>query len=153
MTTSEFLNDIQKRIDGKRSRICIQGFEDETNFAQMSLKEFINAFLSKYCKYYTIYYNTKSPHCPPARRRSVSDIYRLCKFYFVNVTLEEVMLCLAHLEKEQKIGYFYCNTTHCRVWMDYAYWKTHTVNPFKYHEPDEFNISTAIITELANIKY
>ena len=153
MTTSEFLKEIQKKIDGKRTRICIQGFEDETSFCQLSLKEFINSYLSKYCKYPTIYTTSNNLHCPPARRRSVSDIYRICKFYYVRVTLEEVMMCLSHLDKAQKIGYFYCNTTQSRVWMDFEYWKTHTVNPFKYHEPDEFGITPEIIKELANIKY
>lgn len=132
---------IQRELN-KLSPLYLEGMKDEYSFSHLQMDEFIQAFLCKLCR---VHNTLDSKHdvvvTSKKRRRSISDIYRLCKYYYKNVTFKEVQYILARLSKKGVIGYFYCNGTESRVYMSRDYYKTHHFNPIHYPDPDEYGIT------------
>lgn len=68
-------------------------------------------FLVEFFGYFNRYFNTYSINerqCTPNRRRSLGDIYRICKTYFPDCTLAEVLECLIWLLNNRRIGASRC---------------------------------------------
>ncbi len=146
-------NDVQAKLD-QLPALYIQEHKKSWSFNTIEMEDFILKFLVELAqKYSVIQKGTDMVECKPTKRRSVSDVYRLCKYYYDDVTLIEVQWILAKLWKKNKIGYFYCNSIKKRVYMGLEYYKTHTVNPVQYGSPDEFGISPDDITKLSTTKY
>lgn len=80
---------------------------------EISLKEFIKNFIHLGPK--TIYKKNKKHQCNPGAYRSMGDIYNLCREYYPNVKVEEVMKCLVTLTKEGGISTSYCPNIRKRV--------------------------------------
>lgn len=151
MTTT--FSSIQKNLD-KEPVLYLEKYPKEFAFSDWEIEDFILQFLVSLCNdSKTFCKGTDKLWCNEARRRSISDIYLLCKYYYDNVTLAEVQSILAKLTEKGKIGYFYCNATKKRVYMSREYYKSHTVNPVQYGAPDEYGISPADIKKMVQKDY
>lgn len=152
MSIKKYLN-IQAELD-MLDPLYIQEHKENWLFEKTGMEEFILLFLTNMAQQYSVFNaKTKLKECKASRRRSISDIYRLCKYYYNDVTLLEVQWILAKLHKEKKVGYFYCNSIKKRVYMSLEYYKTHTVNPVQYGSPDEYDITPESITKLSNTNF
>lgn len=89
-----------------------------------SLPTTLKDFLVKFFKVYndeknTIYVSNKTTQTTAGRRRSLGDIYKLCKYYFPDCTLREVVVLLyTTLPATIRDGFrtSYCTTIKKRVW-------------------------------------
>lgn len=90
-----------------------------------SIPSTVEEFLIKYFKELnkekdTIVVETKQIQTSKNRRRSLGDIYMLCKYYFPKVTLDEIIGLLYGTKFSEKIGKgfrtSYCFTINRRVW-------------------------------------
>lgn len=136
----------------KSNPLFLENFNVNYAFEDFSLKDFILTLLvNLFEENNTIDSVTYERVCGKSKRRSISDIFNVCRYYYDNVTLEEVQYWLAVLWKEKKIGYFYCNGIKKRVYMSFDYYKKHTINPVQYASPDEHNISTKEIEKLGTL--
>lgn len=79
------------------------------NYRPKNIKECIYRILAGETTYMAISGNRQ---CPRFRSRGISDIYRLCKFYFPNITLKTV---LTNLKGK---GHTQCLTTNQTVFND-----------------------------------
>lgn len=146
---SSFLT-FQKELD-KLPSLYLENYKSEYSFSEWDMKDFILQLLVSLSESNnTMLSTTGAKDCKPSKRRSIGDIYRLCKYYYDNVTLHEVQYWLSVLWREKKVGYFYCNSTKKRVYMSMDFYKTHSVNPVSYGSPDEYGIKPSEITSLAN---
>lgn len=67
----------------------------------------------------TIYVDDKTVYTTPGRRRSLGDIFKICKYYFPQCTLHQVLVLLYTTLPTRLTGGFrtsYCSTIHKRVW-------------------------------------
>ncbi len=84
-----------------------------------SLQEFLVRFFTEFnLDKDTIYLDDRSVQTEAGKRRSLGDIYMICKYYFPNVTLKE-LIQLLYVDLFNEIDGFrssYCNTIHKRVW-------------------------------------
>jgi hypothetical protein len=147
------LNEIEVNLN-RLSTLYLSGHKNPLSFSNIEMEEFILQFLDVMCQERnTVCSDTGKVETNASRRRSIGDIYRLCKYYYDNVTLLEVQYILAKLCTEKKIGYFYCNNNKKRVYMSYDFYGTHTVNPKEYPNPDEYGITPKEIDTLAVSKF
>jgi hypothetical protein len=86
-------------------------------------------FLLKFFKEYNDIYNTVNKNnkviCDTGRRRSLDDIYLICKYYFPDCTTYQVFKELIKLSKSNKINYSKCSTINKYVFYH---------NPYTYAE-------------------
>lgn len=84
----------------------------------------VEEFLIKFFKAYnaeknTIYVDDRTVQTTVGRRRSLGDIYKLCKYYYPNITLKEILVFLYKtLPAKLNPGFrtSYCTTIKKRVW-------------------------------------
>ena len=81
-----------------------------------TLKNFIYNFINSYNYSYATFDHNDMFQCHPGRRRSLGDIYLICKHYFPECTMEEVLLILLNLTIDRRIGGSYCSTICKYVW-------------------------------------
>lgn len=85
-----------------------------------SLQEFLERFFEQWNNdRNTIYCDDSSVQTDMGRRRSLGDIYMICKYYYPNCTLNEVLNLLINVLPESMHDGFrssYCSTIHKRVW-------------------------------------
>lgn len=85
-----------------------------------TLKEFLVRFFTEFnTEKDTIYVDTRDVQTYAGKRRSLGDIYMICKYYFPTVTLKEVIqLLYVDLFSEIDPGFrsSYCTTINKRVW-------------------------------------
>lgn len=83
-----------------------------------SLRDFLIAFFEDWNeRFNTIYVNTKEVQTDTGRRRSLGDIYMICKYYYPNCTLSEVFETLHDLcSNRQGFRTSYCYTINKRVY-------------------------------------
>jgi len=94
----------------KKVRIVIPDYQHDE---KTTLKEFIKTFIYK--EYRTIYKKNKKEQCRSGAYRSMGDIYNLCREYYPNIKVEEVMKCLVDMYKNGKTASFYCSNIRKRV--------------------------------------
>lgn len=115
-----------------------------------NLKDFLLAFFRTYnAEKTTIYVDDKSVQTTVGRRRSLGDIFKICRYYFPTCTLKEVLTLLyVTLPKTLTDGFrsSYCGTINKRVWY-YAPGNTNTIANTDHK--DEFgNIASWYTTKL-----
>jgi len=76
---------------------------------ELDLKTFIKNFVREYSKQHTTYHDMKFI-CDRNRRRSLGDIFLICRCYFPTCTLKEVLGYLIELLEDSKIYGSYCRT-------------------------------------------
>jgi hypothetical protein len=85
-----------------------------------TLKEFLINFFTKYNnEIETIFTSDKKVQTEPGKRRSLGDIFRICKYYYPTCALQDVLkLLFVDLHAHFKIGFrtSYCHRIHKRVW-------------------------------------
>lgn len=52
------------------------------------------------------------------KRRSLGDIFRICRYYYPQITLEEVFDALYERIRDKKANTSYCNQTHRRMYYN-----------------------------------
>jgi len=75
-----------------------------------SLEDFIRSFINYYNIFYSTLYKSGEVQCTKNRRRSLGDIFLVCRTYYPDCTLKEVLLSLIKLINEGSIYSCYCNT-------------------------------------------
>lgn len=84
-----------------------------------TLEEFLIKFFTNYnIEKATIYVDDKKVQTTSGRRRSVGDIYKICKYYYPNCTFKEVLTLLYKtlaVKFKEGFRFSYCNTIHKRV--------------------------------------
>lgn len=93
---------------------------------------FLNVLNVKYC---TLHKETLEMTCERGKRRSLEDIFLICKYYYPNCTMEEVLIVLIDIleNKDIYIGASYCNTINKYVFhiQSDVYNKTDQVEYFR----------------------
>ena len=83
-----------------------------------SLEEFLIKFFQDFNnKNNTIYANNRRVQTDTGRRRSFGDIFRICRYYYPNCTIEEVKTLLYETlpDKVERFRSSYCTTINKRV--------------------------------------
>lgn len=76
----------------------------------VNVNEFIKTFLKSHnSTYYTYGFKTKNLICRKGRRRSIGDIYLVCKNYYPDTRLDDVIVCLIKLIDEKVIAVSKCS--------------------------------------------
>lgn len=76
---------------------------------ELDLKTFIKNFVREYSKQHTTYHDLRFV-CDRNRRRSLGDIFLICRCYFPTCTLKEVLGYLIELLGDGEIYGSYCST-------------------------------------------
>jgi len=126
-TKAEFKK-IQDKLD-KQPQLCFG--KTCKKITEDNYKDFIVSFLTTYRikrKTYEIDPETGKRYvfCDTYRTRSLTDLYKVTKFYFPDVTLEQVKKEMLQLEKDKKLSGSWCHTVNRQV---YTYMST----PNKYN--------------------
>lgn len=117
-TTTTSFNEVEATINRNNPRaIRIQGL---LRRRRESLQEFLVRFFQEWnLEKNTIYVDDSAVQTAPNKRRSLGDIYMICKYYYPNCTLNEVLNLLYNvIPTVITRGYrtSYCFTIHKRVW-------------------------------------
>jgi len=83
---------------------------DDFPWKQEPLDIFIANFINIYRNNYFTLDSKGRYHCSTYRRRSVGDIYLICKYYYPDCTLEQVLTHLIEWLKMEKIYGGWCST-------------------------------------------
>lgn len=76
-----------------------------------NLDVFIHMYINKYNWYLdTMYLEDDTIQCERGRRRSIGDIYLICKYYYKNITIIDVIESLIRLSDTKLIHSSRCNT-------------------------------------------
>lgn len=104
-----------------------------------TLEEFLTKFITDWnLEKDTIYVETGIQQTDAGRRRSLGDIYMICKYYYKNITLNEVLNLLYNILKDNiDTGYrtCYCSTIKKRVWY---YDENSEIRIFNEDQNDEY---------------
>lgn len=105
-------------------------FRDAAEIPHNSVEELLRGFFLLNVNHLTI---TDKCHIDTTagRRRSIGDIYRVCKTYSPNVRLEEIQDGLLDLCATRSVGGLICPDIRKRVWR-------HDYNEFMTYPYDEF---------------
>lgn len=112
-----YANDCEKQINGY---LALAKRYDPEDFLEISkditLQQFIKTLVRQYnYKYDTVFvkneYSTRV-QCFSGKRRSLGDIYLICKHYYPNCKIEEVLSILINLLQNKEIYGSYCTTIH-----------------------------------------
>lgn len=76
---------------------------------ELDLKTFIKNFVREYSKQHTTYHDMRFI-CDRNRRRSLGDIFLICRCYYPDCTLKEVLGYLIELLENSEIYGSYCST-------------------------------------------
>lgn len=123
--SNNFFNTLQTKIENSFGgrRISLGGFTNTCKTLQEFLINFINDYNNRFN---TVYYNSGNTQTSCGRRRSLGDIYMICKFYFPNIELIDVVKLLygeflttdvfkrPNTSKDLRTSY--CSTINKRVW-------------------------------------
>ena len=85
-------------------------FKDFKNHC-VCFDEFIQRFIIEFNNNYSTYQDGKLI-CNKDRRRSLGDIFLICKYYYPEVTMQRVLIELLKLLNNRYIAGSYCNTIH-----------------------------------------
>lgn len=77
-----------------------------------SLYDFLWYFFNEYNKRSYTVDDTNTVQCAFNKRRSLGDIYRICRYYYPDITLEQVLKTLISLINSRDIGASRCSTIH-----------------------------------------
>lgn len=105
------LSEIEEIIENESEPLRFKGFY-KSKLKNKSLGTFIELLLTSYSKkYITINANNRKEQCSPrSHRRSLGDIYSICKYYYPKCTLKKVIKELFSLVGEvQGFRYTYCS--------------------------------------------
>lgn len=135
----EYKKNIEEEFKGKK--LFLNGYTFNGKNYKYTLESFILDFLKRLNLSYHTYIidenlNDKL-HCTSYRRRSLGDIYLICKYYFPNCTIEQVLKILIKLTTSHKIGSGYCVTI-----KKYVFHVEHTISNF--HNPTEYDSTKTI---------
>lgn len=75
-----------------------------------SLDNFVRFFLFSLNNQYSTYSRSNELICGPGRRRSLGDIYLICKCYYPTCTLEDVLSELITLVRTDRLSITWCGT-------------------------------------------
>ena len=112
-----YANDCEKQINGY---LALAKKHESENFLEIpkdiTLQQFIKTLVRQYnYKYDTVFvkneYSTRV-QCFSGKRRSLGDIYLICKHYYPNCKIEEVLSILINLLQNKQIYGSYCTTIH-----------------------------------------
>ena len=140
------VEDKEKYILANSDILALQGYT-LTEFDDC-LEDFIHNFLTVYNKTYkTVYQNNKKDQTRIGAHRSLIDIFLICKYYFPNCTLKEVIKGLYNLGIDN-LCYQICNTINRRVYelvvTQSKLWQTQTT------DSDEFGWQTSDYLTILN---
>ena len=96
--------------------------------SEASLEEFIKDFLVSYNNILItaieLQKDKYSIHTKEGKRRSLGDIYLICRSYFPDVPLRDVLKCLCSITNTQGFRSSYCYQINKRVW----YYSKYAIN-------------------------
>lgn len=95
--------------------LTLRGLEDDTRFLPTTFYKDVplKIFIKNFVRGYNYKYDTSNGNaitCFRGKRRSLGDIYLICRHYYPNCKIEEVLTILINLLQEQKIYGSYCST-------------------------------------------
>ena len=115
--------ELQKQVEEKCVALKLGQVRDNFTPKETNLKSFLKQFLSSYnFTLKTVYVSNGQVQCDVARRRSLGDIFMICKNYFPECNLHEViqLLYVDLPEEMSNLGSIICSTIHKRVWYIYG---------------------------------
>lgn len=106
----------------------------------MSLKKFIINFLLEYnIKLETIFADSEELQCQPNKRRSGGDIFLICKYYYPECTLKDVLTVLDDLSVNGESNNINIKSQICRAINKRVFSSVDEHIVFHKDERDEFN--------------
>lgn len=138
-------NDVEEEILQRVPEVRLIGLLRKRN---ESLQEFLVKFFTKWNleKDTVLVINKEHVDTPAGRRRSLGDIYRICKYYFPNCTIDEVLDLLYNVLPDEIEGFrsSYCSTILKRVWY---YDPERPTDIYNTETEDEFGYTVSHYTE------
>lgn len=138
--TDQQLNNIQQNIinsfNGREIR-----FPGLVRNRPETLREFIIRFFNEWNNdKNTIYKDNREVQTEAGRRRSLGDIFMICRYYYQNCTLREVVEILYRGNLQNDIEGFrtsYCSIIHKRVWysnpeLGYGIYNSNAIDEFGF---------------------
>jgi len=108
------INNYYNQIIPANKYYYLKGYKPYDN---LSLEDFIYRFIKVYNDMYCTYEVGDNYYiCDTSRRRSAHDIYLICKNYYKDITIDEVLTILVNLRNNNEIKGSYCNTIHRYVY-------------------------------------
>lgn len=119
-----------------------------------TVNEFILNFVDIYNNNYLTIDKFGGLICDTGRRRSLGDIFLICKHYYPDVTMEQVLVILLNYCDNWKISCSYCNTIKKLVFFKYDHRRNYTdVNSnTEYGNIKLLDVITAYTDQLAEPK-
>lgn len=137
--TENIADKLQKTIESSfNEKIRIKGLLKKR---KETLEQFIEKFFTKWNdEHETIYVDSKETQTEPECRRSIGDIYMICKYYYPKCTLKQIKDILYDLVKNKE-GYrsSYCHSTKKRM---FYYSNTENNALLNTSEKDEYGMVT-----------
>lgn len=130
------LKKLQKTIENNYPRAI--RLEKTKKERKESLRDFLVKFFTEWNdNKNTVYVDTREVQTDTGRRRSLGDIYMICKYYYPKITLEEVLReLLIELDNYFESGFrtSYCFNICKRVWYYTPELKSFVYNKLKHDE-------------------
>lgn len=127
---------IIESYDGELTLSTANGlFRLEIDSSKVTLSEFIHSFLYHYNNTFPTCDKNKKVTTPTGKRRSLGDIYMICRSYFPDVTLKDVLRVLCFITESRGYRSSYCYQINKRVWY---YSKTKMNAVYDKNKTDEW---------------
>ncbi len=97
----------------KNKYYYLKGYHNHDNSLEIFIYRFIHVYKDMYN---TLEVGTDDFICGQNKRRSAHDIYLICKNYYPDTTINDVLKILVNLRNINKIKGSYCNTIHKYVY-------------------------------------
>lgn len=110
-------------------------FVDVDSISHTSSLELVHKFFhyNGECNSHLAGHSDMKEHTRENRRRSLGDIFRICRYYNETITLKDVQEHLMELCGQREIGGLICADINKRVWRNsYAYFMCHTFDEFGF---------------------
>ena len=130
------LEQIKEQLENDYPPMRLKGFYKKW-IKKVPLNEFIIEFLKEHSlNFPTINTNNKTIICANLKRRSLGDIYMICKYYYPKCTLEEVIKVLFSLVGEVTgFRYTWCSQTERKMF----YYAENRNTEIQKYQRDEFD--------------
>lgn len=103
---SKILDNHEKRLFSGEPFYKLEGFANPHD----SLEDFVKSFVLSYRHHYCTINALGNIICYPGKRRSIGDIFLICKYYYPGCTLQQVLGILVGLLEDNKISGGWCST-------------------------------------------
>lgn len=148
-------NELERRVVQNRVNLKLGGTYNHNS--NMGLLDFVRGFITTYNESFpTLYAETERQQEPSGKRRSLGDMFMICKYYYPECNLFDLIKILyitIPSETNSVVGSLICETIHKRVWWRFGSNRfSHETNRDEYGNTKEYYLTQlrAPIENIAN---